>query len=256
MKVHPTAIIEEGASLHPTVVVGAYAYIGAQVQIGAGCEIRHHATVDGKTLLGERNTIHPYAYIGGRTQDLKYRGGYPGLRIGDDNDFREFCTVHGATFEEGWTIIGNANHFLAYTHVAHDCVLGNNIILSNNGTLAGHVQVGDGVVLGGLTAVHQFCRLGSYAMIGGCGKVVQDVPPFFMADGNPTAVKSWNKVGLERHGYSEDQMRVVRQLFKILYRDGLNRTQAMEKIRTECDSQDPVVRILVEFIQGSQRGIC
>lgn len=255
MAIHPTAIVEAGAQLAPDVEVGAYAYIGARVRLSAGCVVMHHATVDGNTEMGEGNVVHPYAYVGGKTQDLKYKGGHPALRIGKGNTFREFCTVHCATPADGATIIGDHNYFLSYTHIAHDCQVGSHCILSNNGTLAGHVVLEDHVIIGGLTAVHQFCRLGEYAMVGGCAKVVQDIAPYMMADGHPAEVRTLNKVGLERNGFTEDAIKLVRQLYKIIYRDGLNRTQALEKLRELPEAKEHVVAHMIEFIEKSERGL-
>lgn len=255
MPIHPTAIVEKGAVLAPDVEVGAYAYIGSRVRMASGCIVQHHATVDGNTTMGEGNTVFPYAFVGGKTQDLKFNGGDPALRIGNGNTFREFCTVHCATPADGATVIGSHNYFLAYTHIAHDCQVGSHCILSNNGTLAGHVVLEDHVIIGGLTAVHQFCRLGEYAMVGGCAKVVQDIAPYMMADGHPAEVRTLNKVGLERNGFSEDAIKLVRQLYKIIYRDGLNRTQALEKIKELPEASERVAAHMIAFIEKSERGL-
>lgn len=253
--IHPTAIVSNGAELGVGVRIGAYATIGPMVILGDGTEVAHHATVDGKTRMGKGNRVHPYAYIGGQTQDLKYAGGDPGLVIGEGNHFREFCTVHCATPADGETRIGSFNHFLAYTHVAHDCCVGNHVVMSNNGTLAGHVVVEDHVVVGGLTAVHQFCRIGYRSMLGGCSKVVQDVPPYTIAEGNPAKVRTINKVGLERAGMAKEEFAVVRYAFRVLYREGLNFGQAMEKLRHGDHCGSPVVQRVVAFIEGSERGL-
>lgn len=253
--IHPTAIIEEGAVVGPGVAVGPYAVIGALVTLGAGCRVGHHATVTGRTVLGGNNEIFPYACIGMRTQDLKYRGGEPGLRIGEGNVFREFCTIHAATNEDEETAIGDHNHFLAYTHVAHDCQLGNHIIMSNNATLAGHVEVADRVVLGGFAGVHQFCRIGRQAMIGGMTKITQDVPPFFIADGNPAAIRAVNVVGLERAGFSREEIDLVRKLHRIIYRDGLNRKQAIDRLAEHEQAETKLFAAMRQFLQEAGRGI-
>jgi UDP-N-acetylglucosamine acyltransferase len=252
--IHPSAIVEPGALLAEDVEVGPFAYIGAQVKIGAKCRIGHHATVEGRTAMGAGNVLFPYAYVGGKTQDLKYSGGSPGLRIGQGNTFREFCTVHTATGADGVTVVGDNNYFLAYTHIAHDCIVGNHVIISNNGTLAGHVRLGDHVVIGGLTAVHQFCQIGEYAMLGGCAKVVQDVPPFMIADGVPSTVRTINKVGLERNGFSSEDIQRVRQAYKIIFRQGLNHGQAIEGLRNHEASASPIFQRLIAFIESSERG--
>ena len=255
-RVHPSAIIESGAELAEEVSVGPYAYIGPDVAVGRGCKIGHHATVTGPTTMGEGNTVFPYACIGERTQDLKYTGGRPGTTIGDRNTFREFSTIHAATNDGDRTVVGSDNHFLAYTHIAHDCRVGNHVIISNNGTLAGHVTLEDRVVIGGLTAVHQFCRIGRFAMLGGCGKVVQDVPPFMIADGSPATVRTINKVGMERGGFTAEEVNLARRCFKLLYREGLNRGQALDQLR-EMQGKEPseIVEAMIVFIERSKRGL-
>lgn len=254
--IHPTAVVETGAELEDGVCVEAYAYVGSRVRIGTGTVVRHHATVEGNTVLGRDNIVFPYACLGGQTQDLKYKGGHPGLRIGDANTFRECCTVHCATAEGDLTVIGSHNNFLAYAHIAHDCVVGSHVIMSNNATLAGHVRLGDHVVMGGLSAIHQFCRAGDFAMIGGMAKVVQDVPPYTIADGNPCEGRAPNKVGLERNGFSPEDLLLVRSIFKTFYRMGLNHKQAMEKLRELPNADDPIVTRFITFVEATERGIC
>ena len=253
--IHPTAIVDEKARLEDGVTIGAYAFIGPKVCLGAGTVVHHHATVEGNTRLGKENEIFPYAFVGGKTQDLKFTGGEPGLEIGDHNVFREYCTDHTATEDENSTVIGSHNNFMAYCHVAHNCILGDHIIMSNNATLAGHVTLGDHCIIGGLTAIHQFCRIGLYAMLGGCAKVVQDVPPYMICDGNPAKTRAINKTGLERAGYSEDEITLIRQAYKTLYREGLNRSQALEKLKQNNSADTPILRRLIDFIQNSQRGL-
>lgn len=255
-EIHATAVVEAGAVLDEGVQVGAYAYVGPRVRIGSGTVVRHHATVEGNTELGRDNVVYPYAFIGGKTQDLKFAGGEPGLRIGDGNVFREFVTVHCATPADGFTTIGSHNHFLAYTHVAHDCQIGSHNIMSNNATLAGHVQLGSHVVMGGLAGVHQFCRVGDFAMVGAMAKVVQDVPPYIIVDGNPAESRSYNKVGLERNGFSPEQLSLVRTVYKTFFRMGLNHKQACEKLRELPGASDPLVQDFIAFVEASERGIC
>lgn len=254
-KIHPTAIVELSAELDDSVIVGAYAYIGAKVKIGAGTEVMHHATVDGATEMGERNQVHPYAYVGGKTHDLKYRGGAPGLKIGSDNVFREYSTVHCATTEGVDTIVGNHNLILAYSHIAHECIVGHHLIMSSHAALGGHVQLGDHVNVGWGAGLHQFCRVGDYAMVGAASKVVQDVPPYMIADGNPAIVRTTNKVGLERAGFPAEDVALVRRVFKTFYKDGLNRKQAAEKLRGDVDMAHPIVQTFLSFAAGSQRGL-
>ncbi len=255
MHIHPTAIIESGAELGDSVIVGAYAFIGSNVRLGAETEVMHHASVDGMTFMGERNQVHPYAYIGGKTHDLKYEGGLPGLKVGADNVFREFSTVHCATTEDSETVVGDHNLILAYSHIAHECIVGNHLIMSSHAALGGHVQLGDHVNVGWGAGLHQFCRVGDYAMVGAASKVVQDVPPYMIADGNPAIVRTTNKVGLERAGFSSDDVALVRRVFKTFYKEGLNRRQAAEKLRGDVDMEHPIVRTFLSFAAGSQRGL-
>lgn len=255
VRIHPSAIVDPSAELGAEVEVGAFAFVGAGVRLGDRTVLHHHATVEGRTELGRECEVFPHACVGLKTQDLKYRGGRPGTRIGDRNVFREFCTVHAATADGDFTVIGSDNHFLAYTHVAHDCVVGDHCIFSNNATLAGHVRVGNHVVMGGLAGAHQFCRLGDHAMIGGMSKVVQDVPPFLIADGNPAVVRSLNKVGLERHGFSAERIEAVKAGYRVLYRSGLNRTQALERLRAHPLAGSPEIQALIAFTESSERGL-
>ena len=253
--IHPTALIEQGAELDEGVIVGAYAYIGAQVKIAKGTVVMHHATVDGATTMGAGNEVHPYAYVGGKTHDLKYKGGVQRLQIGDRNVFREFTTVHCATTDDQITILGNDNLVLSYSHVAHECVIGNHLIMSSHAALGGHVIVGNHVNVGWGAGVHQFCRLGDHGMVGAASKVVQDVPPFTISDGNPAVARTINKVGLERAGFTKDEISLARRVFKTFYKDGLNRSQAIEKLRASEEIDSRVVKIFLDFTAESQRGL-
>lgn len=254
-KIHPTAIVEPGAQLDTDVEIGAFAYVSAGVVLGAGTRLHHHASVEGNTTLGLNCEVFPYACIGGKTQDLKFKGGNPGLRVGDRNVFREYVTVHGATNDGEFTKIGSNNTFLASTHIAHDCVLGNRIVMSNGAVLAGHVVVEDHVVIGGYGGVHQFCRVGAYAMVSAFAKLVQDLPPYLIADGAPAVVRAINRVGLERGGFTAEQMDRVKQIYRILYRDGLNRTQAAEKLASHAQAASPEFQYILTFAKQSQRGL-
>jgi len=254
-KIHPTAIVEPGAQLGAGVELGAYAYVGAGVTLGDGTRLHHHASVEGNTVLGRDCEVFPYACIGGKTQDLKYKGGNPGLRVGDRNVFREYVTVHTATNEGDVTRIGSANVLLATCHVAHDCVLGDHIVMSNGAVLGGHVVVEDHVVVGGYGGVHQFCRLGAHAMLSATAKLVHDLPPFFIADGTPAEVRTINKIGLERSGFTAEQIERVKLLHRILYRDGLNRTQALEKISGHAEVASAEFQQLLAFAGRSGRGL-
>jgi len=253
--IHPTAIIEPGAELGADVQIGAYAFVGTGVQLGAGTQLHHHASVEGRTTLGAKCELFPYACIGGKTQDLKYNGGRPGLRIGERNVFREYVTVHAATFDDEFTVIGSDNTILAYSHIAHDCIVGDHCVMSNGTMLAGHVIVEDHVIIGGYGGVHQFCRLGAYAMLSATAKLVQDLPPFFIADGTPAIVRAYNKVGLERNGHTPEQLDRVKQIFRILYRDGLNRTQALEKIAAHPEASSAEFQRVIAFAAKSTRGL-
>jgi UDP-N-acetylglucosamine acyltransferase len=254
-RVHATAIVESGAVLGTDVVVGAYAFVGPRVSLGDGTVLHHHATVEGLTTMGAGCEVFPHACVGLKTQDLKFKGGTPGTRVGDRNVFREFCTIHAATNDGEFTVIGSDNNFLAYTHVAHDCIVGSHVIMSNCATLAGHMTVGDHVVMGGFAAAHQFCRIGDHAMVGGMSKVVQDVPPFVIADGNPAVVRSINRIGLERSGLTPDQLEAVKAAYRIFYRDGLNRTQALDALLSHPYSGTAEFQLFIGFVKSSERGL-
>jgi len=252
--IHPTAIVDPKAEIAPGARIGPYCVIGPDVVIGEDTELQHHVTVTGPTRIGRGNFFFAYTSIGQKTQDLKYAGEPTYLEIGDENTFREFCTVNRGTLPGTKTIVGHGGNFLAYSHIAHDCVVGDKVIFSNNGTLAGHVQVGDHAVIGGLTAIHQFCRVGRHAITGGCSKIVQDVPPFFIADGNPAEVRGVNQVGLERAGFGAETVRALKEAYRILYRGKLNVKQSVEAIRKEFPEL-PEIAELCTFIESSERGI-
>ena len=252
--IHSSAVIHPSAQIGSNCHIGPFCVIGEQVTLGPDCRLHSHVVVDGHTTLGAGNELFPFAAIGLKTQDLKWKGGVTRTVIGDHNVFRENTTVHSATNDGDATVIGSHNHFLAYTHIAHDCVVGSHIVMSNVGTLAGHVIVEDHAIIGGLAAVHQFCRIGRMAIIGGCSKVVQDVPPFMLADGNPAETKALNKVGLERNGVSEEAQAALKKAFKILFRDGLTVSNALVKIEAELPGL-PELQHLIAFVKSSERGI-
>ncbi len=253
--IHPTAVIDSAVHLGADVEIGAFAYVGAGVTLGAGTRLHHHASVEGNTVLGERCEIFPYACIGGKTQDLKFKGGNPGLRIGDRNVFREYVTVHGATNDGDFTRVGSDNVLLGACHIAHDCVIGNHTVMSNGAMIAGHVTVEDHVVIGGYGGIHQFCRLGAYAMLSATAKLVHDLPPYFIADGTPAEVRAINRVGLERNGFTTEQMDRVKQIHRILYREGLNRTQALEKLASHAQAESEEFRRMLSFAKATERGL-
>lgn len=254
-QIHPTAIIEPGAELGEDVVVGAYAYVGGRAVLGTGTVLHHHANVEGRTTIGKGCEIFPFACVGTKTHDLKYKGGEPGLVVGDRNVFREYVSVHGATNESDCTRMGDDNVMLAYSHIAHDCIVGNFLVMSAQSALAGHVIVEDHVNIGWGSGVHQFCRVGAYAMLGAMSKVVQDVPPFIIADGNAAIARSINKVGLERNGFSVERLESIKQAFRIFYRSGYNRTQAFEHMRTHKLAGAPDFQHFLNFVTKSERGV-
>ena len=253
-RIHPTAVIHPEAEIGEDCEIGPYCVVGSGVVLGPGCWLQSHVVVEGPSRIGSDNRFYSFGSIGQRTQDLKYAGEPTYLEIGSGNTFREFVTINRGTAPESRTAIGSRGNFLAYCHIAHDCVVGDDVIFSNNGTLAGHVEVGHRVVLGGLTAVHQFCRLGAHAMTGGCSKIVQDVPPYLIADGNPAEVRGINKVGMERHGFSADEVRAIKECYRILYRKKLNVAQAIDEIRGSIQDSH-LVETFIAFISASPRGI-
>lgn len=252
--IHPTAVIHPKAQIGTGCEIGPYCVIGEHVTLGNDCRLHSHVVIDGHTALGARNEIFPFASIGLKTQDLKWKGGITRTKIGDNNTFREYVTIHSATSDGEVTTVGSNNHILAYCHLAHNVTLGNNVIMSNVATLAGHVTVEDHAVIGGLAAVHQFCRVGRMAIIGGCSKVVQDVPPYMLADGNPAETRTVNKVGLERNKVSEEAQAALRQAFRILIREGLTISNALARIEAEAPKL-PEILHLIQFVRTSSRGI-
>jgi UDP-N-acetylglucosamine acyltransferase len=253
-KIHSTAIIHPGACLGAECEIGPYCIIGEHVVLGARCRLISHVVLDGHTTLGEGNTIYPFACIGLQTQDLKWKGGNTRTLIGDNNTFREYVTINSATSDGEVTSVGSNNHILAYCHVAHNSHLGNRIIMSNVASIAGHVEIEDSVVLGGLAAIHQFCRIGKLSMVGGCSRVVQDVVPYMVVEGNPAEARTINKVGLERNGVSEEAQVALRRAYKILFRDGLTTPNALARIECELPAL-PEIQHLLQFIRTTSRGI-
>ena len=254
-RVHPTAIVDRGADLAAGVVIGPYSLIGPRVVIGPGAEIGAHVVLEGRVRLGARCRIGHGTLIGGVPQDLKYREGQPvGVSIGDDTVIREYVTVHRATHEGGDTRIGSRCLIMVSSHVAHDCVLGDDVILINNAALSGHVIVQDRATIGGITGLHPSTRVGTYAYVGGFSKVTQDVPPFVMADGVPATARAVNVIGMRRGGVNAEGRRGVRAAFRILYRSGLAPGAATAQLKAELGGH-PLVARLIEFIEGSRRGI-
>ncbi|PPE68920.1 acyl-ACP--UDP-N-acetylglucosamine O-acyltransferase [Caldimonas thermodepolymerans] len=258
-QVHPTAIVDPKAELGENVVIGPYAVIGPNVRIGEGTSVGAHCTIEGPTTIGRDNRIYQFASLGSDPQDMKYRGEPTELRIGDRNTIREFCTFSRGTVQDtGVTVIGDDNWIMAYVHIAHDCVVGNRTILANNATLAGHVHVGDWVVIGGLTGIHQFVKIGAHAMAGFGSHVSQDIPPFMTAAGNPLAVHGLNVEGLRRRGFSRERIALLKQMHRLLYRQGLTLEQAKQQIAA-LPADDEQMRADIEtmlgFLAQSTRGI-
>jgi len=251
--IHPTAIIDSGAQLGADCEVGPYCVIGAHVILGARCRLISHVVIDGHTTIGNDNQFYPFCSVGLKTQDLKWKGGTMYTRIGDRNTIRECVTIHSATSDGEATIIGSDNNILAGSHIGHNVVMRDHVIVSM-AALAGHVLVEDYAVVGGLSAVHQFCRVGTMGMIGGCSKVTQDVPPYMIVDGNPAETRMINKVGLERNGVSETSQAALRSAHRIFFRDGLTIPNALAKIEAEVPDCAEV-RHLLQFLRTSERGI-
>lgn len=254
--IHPTAIVHPGAELDTDVEIGPYAVIGEHVKVGRGTRIGPSAVVDGWTEIGENNQIFHLSSIGAIPQDLKYRGEQTYLRIGNGNIIREFATIHlGTVTGDGETTIGNNNLFMAYCHVAHDCHIGNHVIMANGSTLAGHVTVEDFAILGGLSAVHQFTRVGESAMLSGGTMVGQDVLPFSVASGNRAKSYGLNSVGLKRRRFSPDLISRIKTAYRLIIRSGLRLDEALHRVRSEVPLS-PEIEHLIAFAEKSERGIC
>lgn len=253
-KIHPTAVIAAGAEIDEDVEIGPYSIIGEHVKIGKGARIMAHVYLDGWTTIGAECAIFPFASIGTQTQDLKYKGGVTFVEIGEKTTLREYVTVNSGTNEGDVTRVGARCHILAYNHIAHQCLLGNDVIMSNACQLAGHIIVEDCVTFGGLCGVHQFVRIGRMCILGGCSKATQDIPPFMMADGNPAAIHGLNIIGMQRRNVPEETRRILKEAHRIIYRQNLTVQQALEKIRTELPSC-PELEHLTAFIASSERGI-
>jgi UDP-N-acetylglucosamine acyltransferase len=254
MTIHASAIVSKKAKLAERVSVGPYSIITDNVTIGQGTKIGAHCLITGNATLGKNCQVFTGAVIGSRPQDLKYKGENNFLVIGDNNIIREYTTFNPATKDGGKTIIGNNNLFMAYSHIAHDCVVKNDCIVANSGTLAGHVTLEDKAVIGGLVAIHQFVRVGKLSIIGGCSKVVQDIPPFSTCDGHPARVYGLNLIGLKRNGYSRESVSNIKQAFKILFNSGLSIKHALEELKQEA-LVDSEVNYLIDFLKNSQRGV-
>ena len=256
MNVHPTAIVDSGAKIHPSCKIGPYCTVGAQVELGDGCELISHVVIDGPSNIGARNRFFPFSSIGLGPQDLSYRGEPTRLEMGDDNVVREFVTINRGTVKGGGlTRIGSHTLIMAYTHIAHDCMIGDHVILANAATLGGHVVVEDWATVGALCPVHHFVRIGAHAFIGGGTTITRDVLPFSKtAAERGTHAYGLNAVGLERRGFSKDRIRKIHHAYKVLLASKLNTSQALEKLKSEADRGEDV-EMLIRFVEASERGV-
>lgn len=254
--VHPTALVHPNAKLADKVTIGPYAVIGEHVSIGSGTRIESHVVIDGWTDIGADNRISPFCSIGQPPQDLRYAGEPTRVVIGDRNIIREYVTVNrGTPGGHGVTTVGDQNFFMAYAHIAHDCRVGSRTVLANAATLAGHVVVGDWVMIGGLVGIHQHVRIGAHAIISGCSGLGQDVPPFLIASGRPATLFGLNLVGLKRRGFNDEQLQAIKKAYQTLFRSTLKRADALKRVSAQWKNQ-PDVMGMVQFIEQSERGIC
>jgi UDP-N-acetylglucosamine acyltransferase len=258
-RIHSTALVDRTSELADDVEVGPYSVVGARVRIGAGTVLGPHVVISGRTTIGRGNRFFPFCSIGGAPQDKKYAGEDTELVIGDGNTVRECCTISLGTAQGGGvTRIGSDNWIMAYAHIAHDCVVGDHTILANNATLAGHVTVGDWVVIGGLSAVHQFCSVGPHAMAGGGSIVLRDIPPYVMCNGNPAEPHGINTEGLKRRGFEAETINLLRRAYKLLYKEGMTTVEAVSALAAmavEHPASAAAIGLLKEFVGNSQRGI-
>jgi len=258
-RIHPTALVDPQAELDGSVCVGAYSVVGPNVRVGAGTRIGPHCVIEGHTTLGRDNQIFQFASIGAAPQDKKYRGEPTRLDIGDGNTIREFVTINTGTVQDaGITKLGDDNWIMAYVHIAHDCHLGSHIIMANAATLGGHVHLGDWVFVGGLTGIHQFVRVGAHAMTGFQTRLSQDLPPFVTAAGNPAEAQSINSEGLKRRGYSPERITLIKQMYRLLYRNGLTLEAARQQIGAlhgELPDADADIALMQDFLSSDSRGI-
>lgn len=256
MEIHSTAVVHPKSSIAGGVKIGPYSLIGENVRIGSDTVIESHVVVEGWSEIGERCHLFPFVSIGAPPQHLRYRGEPTRVKIGNDNIIREFVTINRATAEGGGeTVLGQGNFIMAYSHIAHDCRVGNQVIMANASTLAGHIEVEDFAIVGGLVAIHQFVRVGCYAIIGGASAVPKDVPPYMCASGNRAQLFGLNTVGLKRHHFPEATMSALKQAYRIIFRSHITLTKAIEKVQAEVPDL-PEIRHLLDFLQNSKRGIC
>ena len=253
--IHPTAIVDPSAEIDKDVTIGPYAVVEEEVRIGSGTTVGPHATIEKYTTIGENCQISQYASIGGAPQDLKFHGEKTYLKIGSGTIIREFVTINrGTEFGGGITELGENNYLMAYTHIAHDCKTGKHVILANNSTLAGHIEIGNYATVGGLVAIHQFVQIGDYAYIGGKSAVVKDIPPYVIASGDRATLHGLNNVGLKRHKFSKQSLKELKKAYRIFFRIGLTVKQSLERVKAEVE-MTPEVKNFVDFIVNSNRGV-
>lgn len=253
--IHPTAIVSPEAEFGPRVSVGPYSVIGSGVRVGEDSQIGAHVVVKGPTTIGARNRIFQFSSIGDDPQDKKYAGEPTHLEIGDDNTIREYCSINRGTAQDaGVTRVGNHNWIMAYVHVAHDCQIGSHTVLANNASLAGHVQVHDHAIIGGMTGIHQFCRIGAHSFCGGFSGITRDVLPYVMLAGHPPEPHGINVEGLKRRGFTPDQLRNLKEAYRVLFRAGLRLTEARDQLAGLVSAQ-PELRLIVDFLDRSERSI-
>lgn len=257
MAIHPTAVVSAGAEIDPSAEIGPFCVVGPRVKIGAGTQLLSHVVVDNDTHLGERNVVHSFAVVGGRPQDLKFKGEPARLLVGNDNVIREGVTLNiGTAGGHMETRIGSGNLLMAYSHVAHDCVVGDHTVIGQSVGLAGHVDIGDRVILGGISGVHQFCNIGRHAFLAGGAMAAQNVPPFCIAQGDRAELVGINVVGLKRAGWSREKINVVREAFRRLFRSDSTRLYALERTEAELAPEHAEVAEMCRFIRASKRGVC
>ncbi len=257
-EIHPAAIIHDGAEIDKDVTIGPFCIIGGNVKIKKGTRLMNNVIVEGDAEIGDSCTVYPFTSIGLQPQDLKYKDEPTGVRIGDRNIIREYISIHrGSVGGDGYTVIGDDNFLMAYIHIAHDCKIGNKTVMANAVTLAGHVKIEDCAVIGGIVAVHQFNRIGAYAMVGGFSGVTQDVPPYMVASALDSKLRLYglNTVGLKRYGFSAETLSELKRAYHILFREGLTLKDAIKKVQEELPYTEEIAH-LIEFVNANRRGIC
>lgn len=256
MTIHPTALIDPSATIHPSVQIGAYCIVGEKVTIGADTVLHSHVVVAKCTRIGERNEIFQFASIGENCQDLKYQGEETWLEIGDDNKIREACSFHRGTVQDkGLTKIGNRNLFMVNTHIAHDCVVGDDNVIANNVGVAGHVKIGNHIIIGGNSGIHQFCKIDDFALVGGASLILKDVAAFNMVSGNPAKSHGLNIEGMRRKGWSKETIDYLREAYRVVFRSGLTKNEAIEALQTDLLPNESKVRLLIDSLVQSERGL-